>query len=111
MKQTLSDYGTVNRGVCGVDAGGHLESVVERLNISYSNGVVKCNDGLIPETLDVNTIVSMNFWCFYPSIFSYTEKLFENFLFCGSSTVDPCQSKNYELVFHNSDVEIGRAHV
>ncbi|MEY2595324.1 MAG: hypothetical protein RI965_596 [Bacteroidota bacterium] len=80
LKQTLSDYGTVNRGVCGVDAEGHLQSVVERLNISYNNGVVKCDDGLMPGTLDVNTIVSMNFWCFHPSIFSYTEKLFENFL-------------------------------
>lgn len=80
LKQTLSEHGTVNRGVCGVDADGHLESVVERLNISYKDGVVSCDDGLTPSTLDVNTIVSMNFWCFHPSIFSYTENLFEKFL-------------------------------
>lgn len=80
LKQTLSEHGTVNRGVCGIDVEGHLQSVVERLNISYKDGIVKCEDGLSPETLDAHTIVSMNFWCFHPSIFNYTEKLFEQFL-------------------------------
>ena len=80
LKQTLSEHGTVNRGVCGIDAEGHLESVVERLNISYQQGIVRCDDGLLPATLDINTIVSMNFWCFHPSIFSYTENLFDTFL-------------------------------
>jgi len=80
LKQTLSEYGTVNRGVCSTDNEGHLNSVVERLNISYKNGVVTCDDGLTPQQLDVNTIVSMNFWCFHPSIFDYSEKLFATFL-------------------------------
>ena len=80
LKQTLSEHGTVNRGVCGTDAEGHLQSVVERLNISYKDGEVKCDDGLMPVHLDVNTIVSMNFWCFHPSIFSYSENLFQQFL-------------------------------
>jgi len=80
LKQTLSEHGTVNRGVCGIDGEGHLQSVVERLNISYKDGIVKCEDGLSPDTLDAHTIVSMNFWCFHPSIFNYTEKLFEQFL-------------------------------
>ena len=80
LKQTLSEHGTVNRGVCGTDAEGHLKSVVERLNISYKNGLVKADDGLQPEVLEAETIVSMNFWCFHPSIFSYTEKLFNQFL-------------------------------
>jgi NDP-sugar pyrophosphorylase family protein len=80
LKQTLSEHGTVNRGVCGIDGQGHLQSVVERLNISYKDGIVKCEDGLLPDTLNAHTIVSMNFWCFHPSIFNYTEKLFEQFL-------------------------------
>ena len=80
LKQTLSEYGTVNRGVCGTDASGHLNSVVERLNISFQNGIVRCDDGQQPETLELNIIVSMNFWCFHPSIFVYSEKLFDAFL-------------------------------
>jgi hypothetical protein len=80
LKQTLSEHGTVNRGVCSTDKEGHLNSVVERLNISYKNGVVACDDGLAPQELDVNTTVSMNFWCFHPSIFDYSEKLFAAFL-------------------------------
>lgn len=80
LKQTLSDHGTVNRGVCKVDAAGHLQSIVERLNISYKEGIVTCDDGLFPETLSIDTVVSMNFWCFHPSIFQYTENLFDKFL-------------------------------
>jgi hypothetical protein len=80
LSQTLSDHGTVNRGVCATDAEGNLHSVVERLNIAKSNEHVTCHDGLIPETLPLNTIVSMNFWCFDTSSFDYTASLFKDFL-------------------------------
>ncbi len=80
LSQTLSDHGTVNRGVCSTDEDGNLDSVVERLNIAKSNNHVTCEDGLIPETLPLNTIVSMNFWCFDTSSFEYTASLFHDFL-------------------------------
>ena len=80
LRQTLSENGTVNRGVCTISDKGNLVGVEERLNISMGNGVAHCADGLIPEFLDSNTIVSMNFWCFSPSVFSFTAKLFREFL-------------------------------
>ena len=80
LRQTLSDHGTVNRGVCKVDEKGNLVEVTERLNISVKEGVVTCDDGLQPENIDINTIVSMNFWCFDASVFDYTERLFKSFL-------------------------------
>lgn len=80
LKQTLSDHGTVNRGVCSINEKGDLVGVTERLNISSENGVVRCADGLQPETLSVDTMVSMNFWCFDPSVFSYSQELFREFL-------------------------------
>jgi hypothetical protein len=80
LKQTLSEHGTVNRGVCSISDAGDLVGVIERLNIFKADNFVHCTDGMVPEFLDPNTIVSMNFWCFSPSVFSYTEKLFHEFL-------------------------------
>ncbi len=80
LKQTLSEHGTVNRGVCTISDAGNLIGVQERLNISKADGLVYCADGMVPEFLEPDTIVSMNFWCFSPSVFSYTAKLFQQFL-------------------------------
>jgi NDP-sugar pyrophosphorylase family protein len=80
LLQTLSEYGTVNRGVCQVDAEGNLSSIVERINVGMKDGKVICDDDKEPEELPLNASVSMNFWCFHPSIFEYTQKLFREFL-------------------------------
>lgn len=80
LEQTLSAHGTVNRGVCSINANGDLQGVIERLNISYDGKEVRCNDGLLPDILDPQTIVSMNFWCFSPAVFPYTAHLFKGFL-------------------------------
>ncbi len=80
LLKTLSDHGTVNRGVCEVDGEGNLVSVVERLNISLQENIISCDDEHLPRHLSLDTHVSMNFWCFSPSVFSYTEKLFKEFL-------------------------------
>ena len=80
LLNTLSEHGTVNRGVCEVDSNENLVSVVERLNISLKDGIITCNDEHLPRHLSLKTDVSMNFWCFSPSVFSYTEKMFKEFL-------------------------------
>jgi len=80
LMQTLSEYGTVNRGVCEVNAEGNLSSIVERINIGIKDGKVACDDGKEPKELPLKASVSMNFWCFHPSIFEYTQKMFRQFL-------------------------------
>lgn len=80
LLKTLSAYGTVNRGVCEVDGKGNLVSVVERLNVSLQGDVIVCNDDQSPRELSLGTNVSMNFWCFHPSIFDYSKDLFNEFL-------------------------------
>jgi NDP-sugar pyrophosphorylase family protein len=80
LLKTLSENGTVNRGVCGVDEDGNLTSIVERINVSMKSGKVICDDNKEPKELPLDTSVSMNFWCFHPSIFEYTRKLFREFL-------------------------------
>jgi dTDP-glucose pyrophosphorylase len=80
LLRTLSDYGTVNRGVASLDNLGNLISITERLNISKKDGKIVCDDGLEPKELSLDTRVSMNFWCFHPTFFSYTQKVFREFL-------------------------------
>ena len=79
LTKTLSDHGTVNRGVCSLDHSGNLVGITERINIGMKDGKITVDDGKEPKELSRNTRVSMNFWCFDPSYFSYTQKLFRNF--------------------------------
>jgi NDP-sugar pyrophosphorylase family protein len=80
LLKTLSEFGTVNRGVCSVDKNGNLITVRERINISRKEDKIVSDDGLEPRELHDNTSVSMNFWCFHPSYFEYTEQMFTSFL-------------------------------
>ena len=80
LLKTLSEYGTVNRGVCSLDEFGNLSSITERINVSQKDGKIICDDNLEPHELPRNTSVSMNFWCFHPSFFSFTQKVFREFL-------------------------------
>ncbi|RYY22922.1 MAG: nucleotidyltransferase [Chitinophagaceae bacterium] len=81
LLKTLSENGTVNRGVCQADASGNLTGIAERLNISrQADGRIICDDDQEPKELPVDSQVSMNFWCFSTSIFDYSQKLFNDFL-------------------------------
>jgi NDP-sugar pyrophosphorylase family protein len=85
LTKTLSENGTVNRGVCQVDEAGNLTSIAERLNISMKDGKIICDDNQEPKELPLNSQVSMNFWNFHPSIFDYSQELFTKFLDTESS--------------------------
>lgn len=80
LLRTLSEHGTVNRGVCGLDDLGNLSTITERINIAMKDGKILVDDNLEPKELSLDTRVSMNFWCFHPSYFSYTQQLFREFL-------------------------------
>jgi hypothetical protein len=87
LLKTLSEHGTVNRGVCTLDNIGNLASITERINIAQKEGKILCGDNLEPHELPGDTSVSMNFWCFHPSFFGYTQKVFREFL--QNSSNDP----------------------
>ena len=78
---TLSEIGTVSRGVCSTNENGMLTSVVERTKIQRMDGKVKYigDDGEWTPTSE-NTPVSMNFWGFTPDYFKYSEEYFADFL-------------------------------
>ena len=78
LKNTASLHGTVSRGVCAVEDG-KLRSVREALKIQlYPDGTLRD----LAEGMDLSpeTVVSMNFWGFAPSIFPALREYFENFL-------------------------------
>ena len=78
---TLSENGTVSRGVCTTNAEGHLTTVVERTKIARVDGKVSYkdeNDEWV--VIDDNTPVSMNMWGFTPDYFRYSENYFREFL-------------------------------
>jgi NDP-sugar pyrophosphorylase family protein len=77
LKDTLSEHGSVSRGVCKVD-GDHLLSVDERLKLEREGNGVKDYDSGLMYTGDEQ--VSMNFWICKPSIFDKIESEFRNFL-------------------------------
>ena len=78
---TLSDNGTVARGICSKDAEDNLTTVVERTEIERRDGTVQYKDenGEWIAVSD-NTPVSMNVWGFTPDYFAYSEAYFKEFL-------------------------------
>ena len=78
---TLSEHGFVSRGVCKTDADSHLVDIVERTRIERdSSGIVYKDENETAFIIQENTLVSMNFWGFTPSIFHYLESGFREFL-------------------------------
>lgn len=82
LKNTLTEYGTVSRGICEVNDGGYLTSIAERVKIRHSagNGCAEYADGDEWVQLPYSSIASMNFFGFDPTIFDFTEKGLRDFL-------------------------------
>ena len=78
LKNTLTENGTVARGVCVVKYD-CLESVTERTKINNECQFTE-DDGATWTQLAPDTLVSMNLWGFRPDLFDYIEKGFKEFL-------------------------------
>ena len=81
LSQTLSEFGTVSRGLCATDAGGRLRKITEVTKIERTPAGAQYADAAgQPRPLTGGEIVSMNFWGFTPAVFPQLEKLFGDFL-------------------------------
>ena len=81
LRNTLSDFGTVARGVCQVSEDGYLKSIVERTSIARDGDGAKntdANGNVTP--LSGNEPVSMNYWGFTPRIYGQLREHFTKFL-------------------------------
>ncbi|MES2416903.1 MAG: sugar phosphate nucleotidyltransferase [Bacteroidota bacterium] len=79
LGKTLSDFGSVSRGVCKVDESGNLEEIIERTKIYQKDGAIVYEEDEKQYPLAFETPVSMNFWGFTPAVFKITEDLFRVF--------------------------------
>ena len=97
---TLSENGTVARGICSKDEKGNLTTVVERTEIQRvpADGPVcyKDEDGKWV-AIDDNTPVSMNMWGFTPDYFEHSEEYFKEFL------ADPKNMENLKATHQRED--------
>ncbi len=77
---TLSENGSVSRGVCKTDADGNMTEITERTKVYPKDGNIVFEENGTETPLDASTPVSMNFWGFTPEVFKVTEKLFVDFV-------------------------------
>ncbi|WP_179415268.1 nucleotidyltransferase family protein [Mucilaginibacter sp. E4BP6] len=81
IDKTLSDYGSVSRGVCKVDDNGNMIEVNERTQVYFKDGgKVVYEEGGVETELSTDTRVSMNFWGFTPAVFKQSEQMFRDFV-------------------------------
>ena len=84
VQNTLSDFGSVSRGVCTVDEKGNLTTVIERTKIYRADSGPAAGEIVFEEAEGLNpllsdTPVSMNFWGFKPSVFPLVQEQFADY--------------------------------
>jgi UTP-glucose-1-phosphate uridylyltransferase len=80
LSKTISENGSVSRGVCEVDFEQNLMGIHERTKIIPEDGKIFYVEDALKVPLPADTPVSMNFWGFDEHIFDYIQKLFIKFL-------------------------------
>jgi len=81
LQKTVSEHGSVARGVCQVDKQGYLEGMVERTKIFLKDGsIVYEEENGATHPLDPMSTVSMNLFGFTPDFFAHIEDNFKHFL-------------------------------
>ena len=106
VSKTLSENGTVSRGVCTVDGEGNLQGMVERTQIERVNGTILFHDGGADEPLADDTPVSMNLFGFTPDYFEYSEAYFKEFL---AANIDNLKSEFFIPLMVNKVINDGTA--
>lgn len=81
IKNTVTENGTVSRGVCASNADGMLTSIVERTKIGLrDSGEIYYSENGVETVLDPDTLVSMNFWGLTPAYLEECKARFPKFL-------------------------------
>lgn len=86
LKNTLTENGTVARGVCQV-TGGKLASIDEMTKIKRDGDIAVCKTESCDVAIPLDSIVSMNCWGFTPDIFSRLEEIFAEFIARSGSDI------------------------
>jgi len=81
LRNTLSEHGTVSRGVCACDSNGYLKTIAEFTKVERDGAGAKGVDETgVARKLTGDEIVSMNLWGFPPTLFGHLHEMFADFL-------------------------------
>jgi len=112
LKNTLTENGSVSRGVCTTDEKGRLTSIVERTKVirTEDGAAFSEDDGATWEKIDENSVVSMNMWGFTESFMDELAERFPKFL-DENLPVNPLKCEYFLPFVVNDLMEEGRAEV
>ena len=109
LANTLSEFGTVSRGLCEADLEGDLKKIVERLKVrKTASGAEYLDETGRVHALKGDELVSMNIWGCTPAIFPQLENLLRNFL-AQQGDVEKSEfliPKAIDLLIHQKQVVI-----
>ena len=105
VKNTMSENGSVKRGVCSKDDNGYLTNLVESSIERKDDKIVATplEDENNPFYVTEDTLVSMNFFGFKPSIFNYLEDEMTEFFNKNKDNLDKCEFLIPSSVFKRID--------
>jgi hypothetical protein len=109
LVNTLSENGSVSRGVCTANAAGFLTDVIERTKIDrFDDGIFYTDELGLRHFLNDNTLVSMNFWGFPPDLLGVIDELFRQFVL---ENMDNPKAEFYIPSVVNHQIQSGAAKV
>ncbi len=109
LDKTVTEHGSVSRGVCAVDEGGCLTRIDERKRIEkFPDGIRYTVDGETWTALPADTVVSMNLWGFTPGFLQALERDFPAFL---TGLEDPMKGEFLLPLVVSTLVQAGKARV
>ncbi len=108
LKNTLSDHGSVSRGVCSRDDQGMLSSVLEMTKIFKTDSGAENRESEPAQPLTGEEIVSMNFFGFTPDIFMHLRAAFSEFLAQHGTDL---KAECYAPKVVNDLIQVGKAEV
>lgn len=110
LENTLTDHGSVSRGVCVVDEEGYLKEITERTKIQKMEGKVVFEDDGQWVEVDPKSTASMNMWGFTSKIIEQIGKRLDTF-FAEEVALNPLKSESFLPEFVGSFVRNGSAKV
>lgn len=106
LKNTLSDNGSVTRGICKMDSDNNLTEIIETKNITKTEYGAVADD----QVLNIDSLVSMNMWGLTPDFLDILEEGFKEF-FDKEVCQDPFKSEYLIPVFIGQLLEQGKMNV
>lgn len=79
LKNTISEHGSVSRGVCKTDTSEYLIGIDERTQVEIKGNTITYDENGTAHPIDSDAIVSMNLWGLHPNVFQYMEDSFRTF--------------------------------